>query len=53
MKVRILPGDVCILFPEDAHAPSIQAGDTPVHVKKLIAKVAVRFPGTGREEKSE
>ena len=38
MKIHMLPGDVCILFPEDAHAPSIQATDAPVHVKKLIAK---------------
>ena len=38
MKVRMLPGDVCILFPEDAHAPSI-ACEESVHVKKLIAKV--------------
>lgn len=38
MKVHMLPGDVCILFPEDAHAPSIKAGESS-HVKKLIAKV--------------
>lgn len=38
MKIHMLPGDVCILFPEDAHAPSIEAGES-VHVKKLIAKV--------------
>lgn len=38
MKVHMLPGDVCILFPEDAHAPSIRCGEVS-HVKKLIAKV--------------
>lgn len=38
MKIHMLPGDVCILFPEDAHAPSMQAAES-VHVKKLIAKV--------------
>lgn len=32
------PGDVAILFPEDAHAPGIQCG-IPSHVRKLIAKV--------------
>lgn len=38
MQVHMLPGDVCILFPEDAHAPSMQVAGS-VHVKKLIAKV--------------
>lgn len=38
MKVHMLPGDVCILFPEDAHAPSMQCAASS-HVKKLIAKV--------------
>ncbi len=38
MKVHMLPGDVCILFPEDAHAPSVQCEEVS-HVKKLIAKV--------------
>lgn len=38
MKVHMLPGDVCILFPEDAHAPSITYAES-THVRKLIAKV--------------
>ena len=34
------PGSVAILFPEDAHAPAMDAGAT-AHVQKLIAKVLV------------
>ena len=34
------PGSVAILFPEDAHAPAMDAGATS-HVQKLIAKVLV------------
>ena len=35
------PGDVAILFPEDAHAPGMNSG-TSRHVRKLIAKVRVQ-----------
>ena len=38
--VHMRPGDVTILFPEDAHAPGMQVG-APCHVRKLIGKVAV------------
>lgn len=34
------PGSVAILFPEDAHAPAMDAGATS-HVQKLIAKVLI------------
>jgi len=32
------PGDICVVFPEDAHAPAISNG--PIH--KLIAKIKVQ-----------
>lgn len=38
--VQMVPGSVCILFPEDAHGPGLDA-ETQAHVKKLIAKVRV------------
>ena len=38
--VQMKPGSVCILFPEDAHAPGLDAA-APSHVQKLIAKVRV------------
>ena len=39
-EVKIKAGDVVILFPEDAHAPSMQLNGVS-HVQKLIAKVEV------------
>ena len=39
-KVHMQPGDLCILFPEDAHAPGMECGGVS-HVKKLIAKVKI------------
>lgn len=39
-EVKIKTGDVVILFPEDAHAPSMQLNGAG-HVQKLIAKVEV------------
>ena len=39
-EVKIAAGDVVILFPEDAHAPSMQLEGVS-HVQKLIAKVEV------------
>jgi len=38
--LRMEPGTVCILFPEDAHAPGLDVCGTS-HVQKLIAKVRV------------
>lgn len=38
--LRMVPGSIAILFPEDAHAPSLHAKQ-PHHVQKLIAKVRV------------
>ena len=32
------PGDICVVFPEDAHAPAISDG--PIH--KLVAKIKVQ-----------
>lgn len=40
LRVRMTPGSVCILFPEDAHAPGLDAEGTS-RVRKLIAKIAV------------
>ena len=39
-ELKIKAGDVVILFPEDAHAPSMQLCGAS-HVQKLIAKVEV------------
>ena len=38
--LRMRPGDVAILFPQDAHAPGLDANGT-ARVRKLICKVAV------------
>lgn len=38
--LQMKPGSVCILFPEDGHAPGLDADGTR-HVQKLIAKVRV------------
>ena len=38
--IRMKPGSVCILFPQDAHAPGCHA-DSCAHVKKLIGKVKI------------
>jgi len=38
--VRMTPGCVCILFPQDGHAPACNA-DSTSHVKKLIGKVKI------------
>ena len=40
MWVHMQPGDVCILFPEDAHAPGKIHGEVK-KIHKLIAKVRV------------
>ena len=39
-RLRLGADSVCILFPEDAHAPGIDPGSRS-HVRKLIAKVAL------------
>lgn len=38
--LQMNPGSVCILFPEDAHAPGLSTA-APSHIQKLIAKVRV------------
>lgn len=38
--VQMMPGTVCILFPEDGHAPGLSVRDTS-RVQKRIAKVRV------------
>ena len=38
--LQMKPGSVCILFPEDGHAPCLDAEEKS-HVQKLIAKVRV------------
>ena len=40
-SLRMVPGCVCILFPEDAHAPSMDLNGTS-KVRKMIAKVRIR-----------
>ena len=38
--VYMKKGDVCVLFPEDCHAPGMEAGE-PCKVKKLIGKIRI------------
>ena len=33
------PGDILIVFPEDAHSPKRMSQEVPVHVKKAVMKV--------------
>ena len=40
IPVALLPGQLVVLFPTDAHAATYCAGD-PVHVRKIVVKVAV------------
>ncbi|CAG0972602.1 evolved beta-galactosidase subunit beta [Anaerolineae bacterium] len=40
IPVTLLPGQLVVLFPTDAHAATHCAGD-PVHVRKIVIKVAV------------
>ncbi len=42
-RVEIRPGVFMVLFPNDAHAPGIAAGQTPQAVKKVVVKVPVQF----------
>lgn len=35
-------GEICIIFPEEPHAPGIAMGDSPAAVRKLVAKIKVR-----------
>jgi len=39
-ELQMKPGSVCILFPEDGHAPGLDCCEKD-HVRKLIAKVKV------------
>ena len=39
-SVRLYAGQLAVLYPSDAHAPRIAAGE-PVSVKKIVVKVAV------------
>lgn len=39
--VRMEPGDVLVLFPQDAHAPGCHA-ERPCAVKKIIGKISIR-----------
>lgn len=39
-KLKMLPGDMTVFFPEDAHAPCMHLSG-PCSVRKLIAKVRV------------
>jgi biofilm protein TabA len=38
--VRLGPGQLAVLWPEDGHAPRLAAG-TPVLVRKIVVKIAV------------
>ncbi|MDO4488196.1 MAG: YhcH/YjgK/YiaL family protein [Eubacteriales bacterium] len=37
-KIHMQPGDICLLFPEDAHAPGLKVCES-THVKKFVGKV--------------
>lgn len=39
--IEMNTGDFLILYPEDAHKPSISTGNKPTHVRKLVIKVPV------------
>lgn len=39
--IEMNTGDFLILYPDDAHKPSISIGDKPTHVRKLVVKVPV------------
>lgn len=40
-SVLLLPGDLIIVAPEDAHKPRCVAGDAPEFVRKIVVKVKV------------
>ena len=37
--VKMLPGDIAVFFPWEAHRPGCNHGDTPNAVKKVVVKV--------------
>lgn len=37
--IHMIPGQVVVLFPSDAHMPGIRVGDCPKHIHKLVVKV--------------
>lgn len=39
--IEMHTGDFLILYPKDAHKPSISVGEEPSHVRKLVVKVPV------------
>ena len=40
-EVLLLPGEICILFPEDGHEPCLMTGSDRESVKKICMKVRV------------
>lgn len=40
--VTLSEGKICIIFPEEPHAPGIAIEDSPAAVKKLVAKIKVK-----------
>lgn len=46
--LRLFPGEAAILFPQDAHMPTLRIHAAPVRVRKVVVKVPVPVsPGGG------
>ena len=39
----LIPGRFAVFYPDDAHMPALQAGDTPARVKKVVVKIAAKL----------
>lgn len=37
--LRMLPGDIALFFPTDAHMPGVRAGANPMLVRKAVVKI--------------
>lgn len=42
-RLNISPGTFVVLFPRDAHQPSLMVGNTPESVKKVVIKINVNL----------
>ena len=42
-RINVSPGTFVVLFPRDAHQPSLMVGNTPESVKKVVIKINVHL----------